>query len=68
MQQRPQFFAGGVRELGVVFNMFWLGGNHNLNNGSEDEIYMGLITNLRTKLKQLATKIEPKVYEYGFLK
>jgi len=39
-----------------------------MNNGSTDEVYMGLITNLRNKLKQLATKIEPKVYEYGFLK
>ena len=39
-----------------------------MNNKSVDEIYMNLITNLRNKLKQLQTKIEPKVYEYGFLK
>jgi hypothetical protein len=39
-----------------------------MNNKSEDEIYTNLITDLRDKLKILAKKIEPKVYEYGFLK
>jgi very-short-patch-repair endonuclease len=39
-----------------------------MNNKSKDESYMKLITNLRDKLKRLAQKIEPKVYEYGFLK
>jgi len=39
-----------------------------MNNKSGDETYMKLITDLRDKLKLLAQKIEPKVYEYGFLK
>ena len=39
-----------------------------MNNKSNDENYMKLISDLRTKLKLLAKKIEPKVYEYGFLK
>ncbi|MDR3266179.1 MAG: hypothetical protein LBT24_01230 [Tannerella sp.] len=39
-----------------------------MNNKSENETYMNLITDLRDKLKILAKKIEPKVYEYGFLK
>jgi hypothetical protein len=39
-----------------------------MNNKSADEAYMNLIGNLREKLKQLAEKIEPKVYEYEFLK
>lgn len=39
-----------------------------MNNKSLDEKYNGLISNLRTNLKALAKKIEPKVYEYGFLK
>ena len=39
-----------------------------MNNKSEDETYMKLIAELRTALKILAKKIEPKVYEYGFLK
>ena len=39
-----------------------------MNNKSSDEIYMNLIGDLRDKLKQLADKIEPKVYEYEFLK
>ena len=39
-----------------------------MNNKSEDERYMTLIGNLREKLQQLAEKIEPKVYAYGFLK
>lgn len=39
-----------------------------MNNKSDDETYMKLITELRSALKILAKKIEPKVYEYGFLK
>ncbi len=39
-----------------------------MNNKSNDETYMQLIGALRDKLKQLAEKIESKVYEYGFLK
>jgi len=39
-----------------------------MNSKSEDETYMQLIGNLRNELKILAKKIEPKVYEYGFLK
>ena len=39
-----------------------------MNNKSDDEIYMKLIGSLREKLKTLAGKIEPKVYEYEFLK
>jgi len=39
-----------------------------MNNKSSDETYMTLIGVLREKLRQLADKIEPKVYEYGFLK
>jgi hypothetical protein len=39
-----------------------------MNNKSEDAEYMRLIGNLRDNLKLLAKKIEPKVYEYGFLK
>jgi hypothetical protein len=39
-----------------------------MKNKSEDETYMLLIGNMREKIKQLAKKIEPKVYEYGFLK
>lgn len=39
-----------------------------MNNKSEDETYMQLIGNLREKLIQLGSKIEPKIYEYGFLK
>ena len=39
-----------------------------MNNKSQDETYMKLITALRECLKILAIKIEPKVYEFGFLK
>jgi hypothetical protein len=39
-----------------------------MNNKSDDETYNTLIDNLRLALKILAKKIEPKVYEYGFLK
>jgi hypothetical protein len=39
-----------------------------MNNKSNDETYNELIGDLREKLKILARKIEPKVYEYGFLR
>ena len=39
-----------------------------MNNKSTDETYNDLIADLRLALKTLAAKIEPKVYEYGFLK
>ena len=39
-----------------------------MNNKSTDETYNQLIGELREKLKALAEKIAPKVYEYGFLK
>ena len=39
-----------------------------MNNNSNDETYTTLISNLREKLKILAGKIAPKVFEYGFLK
>lgn len=39
-----------------------------MNNKSDDKIYNKLITDLRNCLKQLALKIEPKIYEYEFLK
>ncbi len=39
-----------------------------MNNKSLDLTYVSLIGDLREKLKSLAKKIEPKVYEYGFLK
>jgi hypothetical protein len=38
-----------------------------MNNTSTDPTYNELIENLRLALKILAQKIEPKVYEYGFL-
>ena len=39
-----------------------------MNSNSEDEKYTKLIGNLRDSLKVLAKKIEPKIYEYGFLR
>ncbi|SFE99298.1 hypothetical protein [Thermoflexibacter ruber] len=39
-----------------------------MNNKSIDETFNALLANLRESLNKLAQKIEPKVYEYGFLK
>ena len=39
-----------------------------MNNKSDNATYNELIANLRLASKNLAKKIEPKVYEYGFLK
>jgi hypothetical protein len=49
---------------------YFQGRNNNgkMNNTSTDERYNELIGNLRESLKVLAAKIEPKVYEYEFLK
>jgi hypothetical protein len=35
---------------------------------SENETYNGLLAALRNRLRVLAEKIQPKVYEYGFLR
>ena len=43
-------------------------GKIQMNSESNDEQYTELITGLRQKMKMLAKKIEPKVYEYGFLR
>jgi hypothetical protein len=39
-----------------------------MNTKSNDETYNALIKTLRETQKTLAAKIEPKVYEYGFLR
>ena len=38
-----------------------------MNSKSNDAIYSNLMINLKDNLKILAKKIEPKIYEYGFL-
>ena len=43
-------------------------GKVQMKNNSDDERYMELIQNLRLRLRILASKIEPKIYEYDFLK
>jgi hypothetical protein len=42
--------------------------NGTMNTKSNDEAYNALIKDLREKHKKLAKRIEPKIYEYGFLK
>ena len=42
--------------------------NGKMKTKSDDEKYTELISDLRNKMKLLAKQIEPKVYEYGFLK
>jgi hypothetical protein len=43
-------------------------GKQQMNTESSDPTYSHLIGSLRQDMKALAKKIEPKVYEYGFLK
>ena len=43
-------------------------GKEQMNSMSEDERYNELLAGLKAAIKKLAAKIEPKVYEYGFLK
>ena len=39
-----------------------------MNPTSNDERYNELLAGLKAAMKKLAAKIEPKVYEYGFLR
>ena len=43
-------------------------GKEQMNATSEDERYNELLAGLKAAMKKLAAKIEPKVYEYGFLR
>ena len=43
-------------------------GKVRMNSDSSDARYTELLATLRTAMKHLARRIEPKVYEYGFLK
>lgn len=43
-------------------------GKEKMNSTSDDERYNELLVELKAAMKQLAAKIAPKVYEYGFLK
>lgn len=43
-------------------------GKEQMNSESSDPQYTALLSTLRQRMKTLAEKIEPKVYEYGFLK
>ena len=43
-------------------------GKEQMNPTSNDERYNELLAGLKSAMKKLAAKIEPKVYEYGFLR
>ena len=43
-------------------------GKEQMNATSGDERYNTLLAALRAAMKRLAAQIEPKVYQYGFLK
>ena len=43
-------------------------GKQQMNTDSDDPTYTALIADLRLKIKELARHIEPKVYNYGFLR
>ena len=43
-------------------------GKSKMNSTSADETYSSLLSSLRAAMKNLAKQIEPKVYDYGFLK
>ncbi len=72
LQKFPSFEGHGYNPNASLYDIreYFQGRNDNgkMNNKSTDETYTVLIANLRTELKQLAQKIEPKVYEYEFLK
>lgn len=64
--QQPFAIAdAGLYDIRLCFQKLNEKGKMNAN--SSDVKYMELISALRNNLKLLAQKIEPKVYEYGFL-
>ncbi|TAE03301.1 MAG: nucleoside 5-triphosphatase RdgB (dHAPTP, dITP,XTP-specific), partial [Bacteroidetes bacterium] len=72
---KPNFW--GMIEPNVNINAslydireYFQGRNENgrMNSSSADEKYTELMAILREKMQILASKIEPKIYEYGFLK
>lgn len=42
-------------------------GKRMMNSTSGDETYTRLLADLRVKIKALEARIEPKIYEHGFL-
>ena len=67
-QRLPRLFR---RDFGLEFDRVPAEnarGKAKMNSESSDGKYTELLANLRAAMKQLAARIEPKVYEYGFLK
>jgi hypothetical protein len=68
----PSFGGAGVVVNASFYDIreYFQGRNNKgkMNSKSEDAKYNELIGNLREEMKGLAKKIEPKVYEYGFLR
>jgi len=68
----PSFGGAGVVVNASFYDIreYFQGRNDKgkMNNKSTDMKYNELIGNLREEMKILANKIEPKVYEYGFLR
>jgi hypothetical protein len=66
LRDQDEYVNAGLYDIREYFQ----GRNENgkMNNASEDEKYNELLANLRSALLVLAKKIEPKVYEYEFLK
>ncbi|MDE5817125.1 MAG: hypothetical protein K2H55_06450, partial [Helicobacter sp.] len=54
-------------DIKAHFQGFGASGRMNPPQKAEDSHYKDLIGNLNYELDSLAKKIEPKVYEYGFL-
>ena len=72
VKHREDFSEGSSPVNASLYDIraFFQGHDYNgkMKNRSDDESYNELIGNLRSALQKLASKIESKVYEYGFLK
>ena len=65
-QQKNSNVNASLYDIKVYFQ----GRNQNgkMNNKSEDETYTALMEKLKQKMENLRMKLQPKVYDYGFLK
>ncbi len=65
--QKPQLYLNDAALYDI--KEFFQGRNAKgrMNAKSDDVIYIELLNNLKNAQKMLAEKIEPKIYEYGFL-
>ena len=70
IEKMPMLLAANAKDLAKMDKacLLYTSGKVQMNSTSEDATYNALLADLRQSMKLLAAHIEPKVYDYGFLK